>query len=232
MNTENVSNFQFRKHSIVSASRGNIRGMHIAGNRKDVLNIIFNYPASSVSRIAREMRLTPNTIKWHLSALLRMEYICEERVDNRAIYYPVNFIGKQEAQMLAVLNDEEAGAVFSHVFRNPGKSQKEIREALSMTQNTAGYFLRKLTHVEILTETQNGKFKYYSPSPLFMSVYMERGRKNSDILAHLVSKLRASGYFVEMYAEDGICTVAYTYKRETERMHIRLNPFDSIIQRS
>jgi|GEM_PF-4633969 DNA-binding MarR family transcriptional regulator len=230
MRSEHVS---VGKNGVKLVPSGNARGRNLAGNRKEILSVLFRYPASSVSRLAREMKLTPNTVKWHLAALLRREFINEERFDNRSVYYPVNFVDRQEIQMLSVLNDEEAGSIFCYVFNNAGKSQKEIKEALKLTQNTAGYFLRKLAHAGLLEEKQDGKFKFYYPSENFMRKFYERSRRNSEVISHFISKLRSEGYEVnETYTDDGFCILNFRYRRLEEKMLISLNPFRNIVQRN
>ncbi|MEM3851529.1 MAG: winged helix-turn-helix transcriptional regulator [Methanomassiliicoccales archaeon] len=227
MKTENV---QFRNNGIRHSNSGNSRSKMLSGNRKEVLSVIFNYPASSISRIAREVKLTPNTVKWHLSSLLRNEFINEERVENRAIYYPVDFVDRQEIAMLSLLNFEDAGKIFTYVFHNPGRSQKEIREALNLTQNTAGYFLRKLVHSGLLEERQDGKFKHYAPSPLFMQKTEERNRRKNDVLGRFVQKMRNEGYeIMEQRADGNYIIFRFRLRRTEETIKICMNPFDNLL---
>lgn len=227
MSSEDVSvgrtGYRFR----VSAPE---RGRAISGNRREILETLYNYPASSVSKVSREVRLTPNTVKWHLAALKRDEYINEDRVDNRSIFYPLNFVDSTEVHMLAILNDDTCGQIFGHVYSNPGRTQKELKEGLRLTQNTAGYFLRKLTHIGVLEEEQNGKFKYYYPSRLVLRKIEERKGRSADYTSYLFSKLRSEGMEMSDTRLNGEkLSFRIKYRRSEEVMAFSVNPFLSLM---
>lgn len=228
MNYEGVSvgksSFKFRTPSTE-------RGKAISGNRKEILETLYNYPASSVSKVSREVDLTPNTVKWHLAALKRNEYINEDRVDNRSIFYPLNFVDSAEVHMLAVLNDQTCGQIFSHVYTSPGRTQKELKEDLSLTQNTAGYFLRKLTHIGVLEEVQNGKFKYYYPSKLLLRKIEERRGRAMEYTNYLFSRLRADGMEMSDAKVTGeTLTFRLRYRKNEEIMSFTINPFIALMK--
>ncbi len=213
------SSFKFR-----TPSTG--RGRAISGNRREILETLYNYPASSISKISREVRLTPNTVKWHLAALKRNEYVNEERIDNRSIFYPLNFVDSVEIHMLAVLNDETCGAIFARVHSTPGRTQKELKEELGLTQNTAGYFLRKLTHIGALEEQQNGKFKYYFPSKLMARKLEDRRGRSMEYTGYLFSKLRSDGMEArDVEVEGSVVSFKIRYRKMEETMTFALNPF-------
>lgn len=217
------SSFKFRTPS-------SERGKAISGNRREILETLYNYPASSVSKVSREVDLTPNTVKWHLAALKRNEYINEDRVDNRSIFYPLNFVDSAEVHMLAILNDDTCSDIFSHVYRQPGKTQKELKTELGLTQNTAGYFLRKLTHIGVLEEKQNGKFKFYYPSKLVQKKIEDRMGKSMEYTSYLFSRLRSDG----MEAGDAklsgdVIAFKIRYRKNEETMSFRVNPFLSLV---
>ena len=222
----------------ISAGKGNYRlktsssdrGRAISGNRREILETLYNYPASSVSKVSRAVELTPNTVKWHLAALKRNEYISEERVDNKSIFYPLNFVDSTEVHMLAVLNDEVCGQIFTQVYSNPGRTQKELKEVLRLTQNTAGYFLRKLTHIGALEEQQNGKFKLYFPSRLVLRKIEERKGKSTEYTNHLFSRLRSDGMEMSDAVVDGEkLSFTIRYRKNEEIMSFSVNPFMSLV---
>ncbi len=207
------------------------KGKWITGNRREILETLYNYPASSVSKISREVDLTPNTVKWHLAALKRFEYVSEDRVDNRSIFYPLNFVDSAEVHMLAVLNDETCGEIFSHVFNQPGRTQKELKESMKLTQNTAGYFLRKLTHIGVLEEIQNGKFKYYYPSKLVSEKLNERNSRSTEYTNYLFSKLHSDGMETTEFKMSGDrVSFKIRYRKGEETMSFTVNPFVSFLK--
>ncbi len=207
------------------------RGRSISGNRREILETLYNYPASSVSKISREVELTPNTVKWHLASLKRNEYVSEDRVDNRSIFYPLNFVDNAEVHMLAVLNDDTCGEIFSQVYSSPGGTQKELKEKLGLTQNTAGYFLRKLTHIGVLEEVQNGKFKYYYPSKLIIRKVEDRQSRSAEYTTYLLSKLKSDGMETsEFRISGGRVTFKIKYRKGEETMGFGMNPFTSLLR--
>jgi len=208
----------------------NGRSRLITGNRKEILQALYRYPASNISKISRTVKLTPNTVKWHINALKRNEYIVEDRIENRSIFYPSNFLDPTEVQLLTILNDETCGRIFSHVFTNPGRTQKQIKQDLGLTQNTAGYFLRKLTHIGAIEEIHRGKFKYYYPSKLFVTKFEERDRKSMEYVNFLISRFKADGLEVaDLAAEGETLKFKIKLKKSEEEIIIQINPFHSLI---
>ncbi|MBX8635004.1 MAG: winged helix-turn-helix transcriptional regulator [Thermoplasmata archaeon] len=202
----------------------------LTGNRRKILQLLYSFPASSVSRISREVKLTPNTVKWHLNALKKWEFINEERVDNRSVFFPCNFLDQSELQILTILNDESSSLIFRNVFYHPGTTQKEIREMLELTQNTAGYFLRKLTHMGAVEEKQDGKFKHYYPSREIMKRLEERRKKSGDYAHSLVQRLASDGVEVtELKILSDSFSFTFRHRKGEETIVFDSNPFRNVI---
>ncbi len=204
--------------------------MALTGNRRRILQTLYRFPASSVSRISREVKLTPNTVKWHLNALKKFEFINEERVDNRTVFFPSNFLDPSELQILTILNDESSGLIFKTVFDHPGATQKDIREMLDLTQNTTGYFLRKLTHTGAVEERQDGKFKHYYPSGEIMKRLEERQKKSGEYAHSFVHRLASDGVEVtELSVLQYSFSFKFRHRRGEESVVFDSNPFRNII---
>lgn len=198
----------------------------LSGNRKRILQTLYVLPASSVSRISREVGLTPNTVKWHLNALKRAEFINEDRVDNKAVFYPCNYLDQSEILLLTVLSDESSSRIFREVYDNPGLTQKEIKNALGLTQNTTGYFLRKLTHIGAIDEVQNGKFKHYYPSKNVIKRFEERKSRSRELANTLILRLKSSGIEItDIVVTDISFNFRVQQRHGTELVEFQSNPF-------
>ncbi len=215
-------------HEYAQSSPAKLKAL--TGNRRRILQTLYRFPASSVSRISREVRLTPNTVKWHLNALKKWEFINEERVDNRSVFFPCNFLDQSELQILTILNDESSSVIFKNVYDHPGTTQKEIREMLDLTQNTAGYFLRKLAHTGAIEERQDGKFKHYYPSREIMKRLEDRQRKSSDYAHSLVHRLASDGIEVtELRIFGDSFSFKFRHRKGEENIMFDSNPFRNVI---
>ncbi|MBX8630966.1 MAG: helix-turn-helix domain-containing protein [Thermoplasmata archaeon] len=205
-------------------------GRLLTGNRKRILQALYLYPASSVSKISRVVGLTPNTVKWHLSALKRAEFITEDRVDNKSVFYPCNYLEPSETLLLTVLNDDNSNMIFRKVFEKPGMTQKEIKSSLDLTQNTTGYFLRKLTHIGAVIEVQNGKFKHYYPSEKVLKRLEERKMRCGEYASYLISKLKSAGVeTAELNVSEHSFSFKILHRRSEEYVEFQSNPFSRII---
>jgi DNA-binding transcriptional ArsR family regulator len=197
-----------------------------SGNRRRILQTLYILPASSVSRISREVGLTPNTVKWHLNALKKAEFISEDRVDNKAVFYPCNYLDRSEILLLTVLSDESSSRIFREVYEKPGLTQKEIKNALGLTQNTTGYFLRKLTHIGAIDEIQNGKFKHYYPSKNVIKRFEERKARSQELAYMLIQRLKSSGIEVtDVVVNDLSFNFKVQQRHGAEPVEFQSNPF-------
>jgi DNA-binding MarR family transcriptional regulator len=230
--------FQRAKHEDADTYRdsrnGNVtpsaRLKALTGNRRRILQTLYSFPASSVSRISREVKLTPNTVKWHLNALKKGEFINEERVDNKSVFFPCNFLDQSELQILTILNDESSSMIFKNVFDNPGTTQKEIRDVLDLTQNTTGYFLRKLAHTGAIEEKHDGKFKHYYPSKEIVKRLEERRKKSNEYAHSLVYRLISNGVEIdELRVSEDSFSFKFRNRRIEESIEFDSNPFRNVI---
>ncbi|MFO7619276.1 MAG: helix-turn-helix domain-containing protein [Thermoplasmata archaeon] len=70
------------------------RGRHIFRNqhRRDIFSLLTMTPCVSVLKIASDLGLSGNTVRWHLDALSAAGYVVKHPVDGQSVFFPDGLI--------------------------------------------------------------------------------------------------------------------------------------------
>ncbi|MFW6141895.1 MAG: winged helix-turn-helix transcriptional regulator [Candidatus Saliniplasma sp.] len=128
--------------------------------RREIFNIIKEYPGLNMRAIERKTGMVLNLVKYHLQKLEEMELVnkIEEEGYNR--YYPEKYPGERldykDKRLLGLLRNETPLGIVVYLLNNRGKAKhKEIRDALDLPASTLSYHLKKLKRKNVIKKTDS-----------------------------------------------------------------------------
>ncbi|NOQ47849.1 MAG: winged helix-turn-helix transcriptional regulator [Methanococcoides sp.] len=135
-------------------------------NRNDVLNHIVSNPGCSVADISHGLELNRGTVKYHLKKLHNEHKITVTDHGRSPRFFQNNSICSKQTQIIApFLQDANQKRILLMIRDKPGMTNNEISKALSITNSTVSYHLRKMITNELLRAEKDGRYRRYSLDP-------------------------------------------------------------------
>jgi len=144
--------------------------------RQRIFEYLCRFPCSHFSKLARSLKLSTPTARWHLDKLERSGFITSEKVGNKIVYYPPGFIDPGHVKVIYFLQKEKTRMILALLFEKGGLAQKEIREALGINNQTLIWYTSRLEEYDLLSTLEDGRYKRYYPT----NRLIEMSDKNQD----------------------------------------------------
>jgi predicted transcriptional regulator len=127
-------------------------------NRYFIHGLIIDRPGIHYSEIMREFGFTNGVAAYHLSILEKEDFIRSVR-DGRFKRFYSKYTQVPREKMRTP--EEVRWGIIDHVKTNPGCSQKDIVDALGISRDSAGYFLREMVKEKKVDSSRKGKYTIY-----------------------------------------------------------------------
>jgi predicted transcriptional regulator len=126
--------------------------------RRAIYEIIEDDPGVCIQEAADRAGVSYSTASYHLKRLVKMDYV-ERREDGNKVRYYKNGGGftQAERELVPVLKNDEAMAVFQHIVENPWCYRAEVAEALDVSHTTVNWHLDQLQEVDLVEEHREGR---------------------------------------------------------------------------
>ncbi|AKB84907.1 winged helix-turn-helix transcriptional regulator [Methanococcoides methylutens] len=135
-------------------------------NRKDVFDHIVSNPGCSVADISHDLELNRGTVKYHLKKLHIEHKIIVSDHGSSPRFFQNNSTYSEQARIIApFLQDINQKRILLMIRDKPGMTNNEISQALSITNSTVSYHLKKMTTNELLLSEKDGRYRRYSLDP-------------------------------------------------------------------
>ena len=129
-------------------------------NRYSIHGLIIDKPGIHYSEIIREFDLTNGVAAYHLSVLERENFIRSVRDGRLKRFYSTYTKVPQDQKRTP---EELRWGILDYVKSRPGVSQKDIVNALGISRDSTGYFLREMVKERKLESSRKGKYTVYRP---------------------------------------------------------------------
>jgi predicted transcriptional regulator len=120
--------------------------------RKNIYDYIANNPGTYFNRILRELNYSNHIVVWHLSILLKFDFIHKEVLENHDIY----FDAKKEFQEVILTyftSKEKSKKIIDFLkYDNTGISKTHLSQELNMHINTINKHLSLLVKYQVLVK--------------------------------------------------------------------------------
>ncbi|UCH88682.1 MAG: winged helix-turn-helix transcriptional regulator [Thermoplasmata archaeon] len=161
--------------------------------RREIYQYICRFPCSHLTGIARDLKMTPPSIEYHLKKMLKEQLIGTKRIGKKTVYFPDEMVAEEDIPLLALIHDRKAKMILCAVLSSPCLMQKEISRLLALKRQTVRWYIARLKEAGLVDIVEDGVCRRYSPTKLLESkseVYRNRMKEFKD---HVINNLIMDG---------------------------------------
>ena len=199
--------------------------------RLQMYQYLCRYPCSYLSEIARSMKVSAPTVKWHLDKLCSGGLIQTFRVAGKNVYYPTEMIGPSEIPILALMNRPQARRIYLQINREPGLTQKELSQHLDVKHQVIIWHTNRLHELGLISTVTDGRFIRYFPTDSLkkhMEEHMKRSKTFRESLLRTFSYDGVSPRIVR--SSPRTITVQITMGTRRKSITLDTSPFTSVLK--
>jgi len=169
------------------------RSLLMNPRRQRVFEYVWNHPCSHLRRISRELRIPPQSLRWHLMRLVDGRILAARTTRGKTVYYAPTAVREGDVPALAALSNGMRGRIVRLVSQEKRITQSDIFRALRTYQQAVLPPLRELTSLGLLaTWKANGK-RYYEAGDTYARLRSAYAGASQERLDRLLGVLRSDG---------------------------------------
>src|SRR5437867_4426028 len=129
--------------------------------RQRVFEYVWNHPCAHLRRMSRDLRIPPQSLRWHLIRLSRAGLLDSRTVKGKTVYYLPWAVREGDVPLLASLSNGMRGRIVRLVAQEHRITQSEVFRSLKTYQQAVLPPLGDLTRLGLLkTWKEDGKRFY------------------------------------------------------------------------
>ncbi len=133
----------------------------VLDNRDKIFAYISNNPGSHLRKIARELKISLSTLRYHLDQLEKNGLIVSQKQYNLKIYFVSGKLKPEERALTQLLQQKRFRDIILILVESPGSTFSQIAQRLSMSHSTASKYINILEDRKILSHEKVGRKKRY-----------------------------------------------------------------------
>lgn len=137
------------------------RSLLMNPRRQRVFEYVWNHPCCHLRRISRELRIPPQSLRWHLVRLVDGGILASRNARGKTVYYAPWAVRDADVLALAALSNGTRGRIVRHVAEHGRTTQSEIFRTLHTYQQAVLPPLRELTALGLLRTWRADGKRYY-----------------------------------------------------------------------
>ena len=193
--------------------------------RQRVFEYVWNYPCSHLRRISRELRIPPQSLRWHLLRMREGSLLASRAVKGKTVYFAPWAIREEDVARFASLSNGVRGKIVRFVADRQTTTQSEIFRGLKTYQQAVLPPLGELTALGLLrTWKENGK-RFYVLGGAYAGLRTNYTAASQERLERLLARLRDDGVSpkVQSRGEDEV-QVQVSSGVQKSVLRLRLTP--------
>jgi predicted transcriptional regulator len=148
---EEVLRILVKKKLLVEGSKLTKNDILKNDKRKKIYDYILKNPGTYFNRIVKSLELSNHVVIWHLSMLLKFNYIKTEKIDNHEIYFEFNF-NLKNIKFNYFTSKDKSKQIIDYLKNNDiGITKTKISTDLKLHINTAIKYLDFLENFNVIT---------------------------------------------------------------------------------
>ncbi len=169
------------------------RSLLMNARRQRVFEYVWNHPCSHLRRISRELKIPPQSLRWHLLRLRQGGILASRTMKGRTAYYAPWAVRDEDVPLFASLSNGMRGRIVRFVADQKQTTQADIFRALKTYQQAVLPPLGELTGLGLLrTWKENGK-RFYVLGDSYARLHGNYAAAASDRLDRLLAVLQRDG---------------------------------------
>ena len=161
--------------------------------RQRVFEFVWNHPCSHLRRISRDLRIPPQSLRWHLVRLRDKGLLASRTVKGKTVYYAPWAVRDEDVPLFATLSNGAPGKIVRFVADEKRTTQSEIFRGLHTYQQAVLPPLGELTRLGLLrTWKENGK-RFYELGDAYARLRGNYAAASSERIDRLLAVLKVDG---------------------------------------
>ena len=161
--------------------------------RQRAFEYVWNHPCSHLRRMSRELRIPPQSLRWHLLRLCDGGVLASRTVKGKTVYYAPWAVRDEDVPMFAAMANGTRGKIVRLVAQQTRITQSEIFRGLRTYQQAVLPPLAELTGLGLLkTWKENGK-RFYELGDGYARLEGSYAAASAERLDRLLTILRHDG---------------------------------------
>jgi DNA-binding transcriptional ArsR family regulator len=198
--------------------------------RQKIFKYLCQYPCSSLSTIAHDLKLSIATMSWHLNLLVNRKIISEKKERGQRIFYPTNIIDPPNIPVLSLLANLKIHDLFIKIRDSPGITQKLLAEEIGMSHQSINNYTNRLGDVNLINIVKDGKFTRYYPTKKLESLEITQRKKLKEFRKWIIKIFKHDGVNPKLIkVTDKLLYLQITSGTVVEVIELSVNPFNSIV---
>jgi len=125
--------------------------------QRRILDYITSQPGVHLRQICRELGLAMGDVQYHVHRLERDGRVNSARRGLYRFFYPSSLFGEKQRDVLGMLSLDTPRELLLHIIERPNSGQDELARAISVSQPTVSWHLKRLVEMGIVQKRQVGR---------------------------------------------------------------------------
>ncbi len=215
-----------RKNPVKDELRKSKRSSLLNESRCAIYEFLCYHPCSSVTSIAKGLKVSESSVRWHLDKLVAEGYV-SLREDGNLIYFPKHMIKTEHIDIFKLLALERADAILSSIRANEGLSQSELCKELDLNNRTVMKYLFDLEFLGLIRQTKDGKYKRYYPTDRMVDLKNDYRKNAGSFKEYILKKAKQEGMSPKiLLSTPELLRLTFAARKEKRILNIPMIPHD------
>ena len=161
-------------------------------SRSAIYVYLCHHPCSPVSLIAKRLKISESSVRWHLDKLVFERFVTVKDNGN-TLYLPTNMIPPEHIYLFRVLSLERTDAILSLIISKPGLNQSEVCKKLGLNIRTVMKYTSDLEKLGLIRSSNDGKYKYFYPTNLSDRLSDFYRKRAKDFKEYVLKRTKQDG---------------------------------------
>jgi predicted transcriptional regulator len=161
--------------------------------RQRAFEYVWNNPCSHLRKISRELRIPPQSLRWHLLRLVDGKILAARTSRGKTVYYAPWAVRDADVPALAALSNGMRGRIVRLVSREKRVSQSDVYRALRTYQQAVLPPLGELTRLHLLTSWKSNGKRFYELGDAYARLHEDYARAGQERMDRLLAVLKRDG---------------------------------------
>lgn len=151
-----------KKKMIAEGTKLTKEDVLIYSRRKKIYDYIKENPGKYVNKIAKELKMTNSVVFWHLSVLVKFNFLNKMIFDNHIVYFDSD-IDLKDFNKLYLISKEKSQRIINYLkINNFGITKTQLSKDLQIHHYTIEKYIKSLEEFNIIfKEKRSNKILYF-----------------------------------------------------------------------
>ena len=141
-----------RKKMIIDGSKFTKRDVLMSSSRKKIYNYVKKNPGIHAAKIANKFKMGNHHVCWHLTILVKFNFIKKRVIDDHQVYFDSN-IDLKESKKLYLISKEKSKRIINYLkINNLGIARTKLSNDLNIHYATLKKYIKSLEDINVISK--------------------------------------------------------------------------------